>query len=184
MLVFINERAWSLLWVTLNFALRATWRHQSLPSPLSEQQSWGLSWRDCPGISRFCQPLHAHIQDLWGKRRCAQCDSGWPSDISTIQLAITFLSQLRGCLETSRAVLYLPMFKCMPLLWLLTLIFLLTDMSLYYNKSSPYLSLLEIDCVVWRGVRNLCLRIRVTVRKFKRLKLDDKNHTYFQRRQS
>lgn len=146
----------------LEFALKAPWETSvsDCPSPLSGQQSWGSSRRDCSWVF---MPLPAPECPSPSLVREEMYDSVWPSDIFIIQSATAFASQPCSCPETCMYLPYSSVFKCIWLFQLWTLIFLLTDMSLY--ESSPHRSILEIDCIVWWGMRNLCLRIRVTVRR-------------------
>lgn len=143
---------------------QAPWKTSAsdCPRPLSGQQSWGSSWRDWPQVFML---LSAPACPRPSLVREEMCDSVWPSDIFMIQSAAAFVSQPCSSPETPMHLPYSSVSKCVWLSQLWALIFLLTDMSLYANKSGSHLSILEIDCIVWWGMRNLCLRIRVTVRR-------------------
>lgn len=108
-----------------------------------------------PGFSRLWQPLSAQVQVLWGKR-CVTQSGPLASSLSN-QQPLLFLSRV-AVLKPACTLLYSSVFKCTRRFQLWTLIFLLTDMSLHSNESSPHLSILEIVCIVWWGMRNCAWR--------------------------
>lgn len=92
MLALINERIWNFLWVTLNFRSQGSLKDINLcPSPLSEQETRGSSWRAC---LRVFMPLTVPAGPSPSLAREEEvCDPARPSGISIIQLVTTFLSR-------------------------------------------------------------------------------------------